>query len=96
MKFIKAKDIPSHITKKREQMKLIHHSKFIKYEVRYIHKIKKEDKFIMMNNITNFKNVNKNDVVGIDRNGKVKAPYKGKILMPLYQTQGSEGFYIVS
>ena len=96
MKFIKAKDIPSHITKEREQIKLIHHSKFIKYKVRYIHKIKKEDKFIMMNNITNFKNVNKNDVVGIDRNGKVKAPYKGKILMPLYQTQGSEGFYIVS
>ena len=50
----------------------------------------------MMNNITNFKNVNKNDIIGKDVNGEVRAPIKGKILMPLYQSQGSEGFYIIS
>ena len=96
MKFIKENDIPINIIKEREQIKKIHKNKFSKHEVKYIHKIKNEDKFIMMNNITNFKNVNKNDIIGKDINGEVRAPIKGKILMPLYQSQGSEGFYIIS
>ena len=96
MKFIKENDIPINIIKEREQIKIIHKNKFSKHEVKYIHKIKNEDKFIMMNNITNFKNVNKNDIIGKDVNGEVRAPIKGKILMPLYQSQGSEGFYIIS
>ena len=49
----------------------------------------------MKSNVANFQDVKKNEVLGIDKEGEVKSPINGKILMPLYQTQGSEGFYII-
>jgi len=95
MKFIQSKDIPKKIINEREKMKSIFKKKFVKYEVKYIHKIQPEDNFIMKSNISNFQDIKKNEVLGIDKNGEIKAPIKGKILMPLYQSQGSEGFYII-
>ena len=49
----------------------------------------------MKPNVINFQNIKKGEVLGSDKNGDVKSPFDGKILMPLYQEQGTEGFYII-
>ena len=49
----------------------------------------------MKPNITNFQVVKKGELLGYDVNGDVLSPFNGKILMPLYQEQGNEGFYII-
>jgi len=43
----------------------------------------------------NFDDVHKGQELASDINGTVLSPYQGKILMPLYQSKGEEGFYII-
>ena len=38
--------------------------------------------------------IEEGEVLGQDVNGDVKAPHAGYIMMPLYQKQGAEGFFI--
>jgi len=64
-------------------------------EVRYRHPISPDDWFRMDPGWTNFKPVRKGQIVAMDRNGPVAAPQAGRMLMPLYQEQGAEGFFVV-
>lgn len=59
------------------------------------HKITLEDNFKMLPNYKNFQPVKKGDILAIDKNGDIKAPEDCLILMPLYQTQGNDGFFLV-
>ncbi len=61
----------------------------------YRHEIKPEDEFRMTPGYSNFYKVEKGEVIGYDKRGAVKSPQKGMILMPLYQPQGEEGFFII-
>ncbi len=42
-----------------------------------------------------FKKIQKGELIGFDRKGKIYSQFNGKVLMPLYQEQGNEGFYII-
>lgn len=64
-------------------------------ELLYVHAIKPEDNFKMLSGFRNFLPIKKGQILAIDRHGFVKSPYDGLILMPLYQTQGENGFFIV-
>jgi len=59
------------------------------------HEITPEDGFVMKEGYYNFKKVKKGEVLGYDKKGMVKSKYSGLVLMPLYQKQGDEGFFIV-
>ena len=59
------------------------------------HDICPEDGFTMKEGFFNFKKVEKGELLGYDRKGDVRSPAKGLILMPLYQKQGDEGFFLV-
>lgn len=61
----------------------------------YVHRVQQEDGFTMHPGYTNFRTVKKGDVVATDRDGDVVAPDDGYLLMPLYQLQGSEGFFLL-
>lgn len=61
----------------------------------YIHRIRPEDEFKMKPGYRNFQPIDQNEELGNDKNGAVYAPCSGYILMPLYQEQGDEGFFIV-
>ncbi|MBE37382.1 MAG: hypothetical protein CMP50_01820 [Flavobacteriales bacterium] len=65
------------------------------YFVKYIHKIKKGNEFLMNPNMRNFEKIKKGQIVGHSNHGPVKSPYEGYLLMPLYQKQGKEGFYLI-
>ena len=57
MKFIKSSDIPKKISIDAKKMEFITKRNFVKYEVKYIHKINDDDKFIMKSNISNFQEI---------------------------------------
>ena len=63
-------------------------------EIRHRHSISKSDKFKMKLGFENFQSVEKGEVLAEDKNGEIKAKEKGLILMPLYQSQGSDGFFL--
>ena len=66
-----------------------------KVEFIYKHIIEEEDEFVMRKGFKNFDKVKKGDWLANDKLGKIEAQADGYILMPLYQKQGNDGFFIV-
>lgn len=59
------------------------------------HPIEPADGFRMCPGFCGFQPVRKGDVLADDIHGPVQAPCEGMLLMPLYQGQGDDGFFIV-
>ena len=64
-------------------------------EMRYRHPVEEEDCYLTRPGFRNFQPVRAGDVIGDDRHGEVVAPKGGRILMPLYQELGEDGFFVV-
>ncbi len=64
-------------------------------EVRYRHPAEDEDGYMSRPGFLNFQPVRAGEVLGDDRRGRVTAPESGRILMPLYQEQGEDAFFVV-
>ncbi len=59
------------------------------------HNIKEEDEFQMLPNFKNFESIQKGQLLARDKNGPIYSPFSGRILMPLYQQRGDDGFFII-
>jgi succinylglutamate desuccinylase len=59
------------------------------------HQITPDDNFEIMPGFKNFQPVKKGELLAKDKNGAIYAPLDCMILMPLYQKQGSDGFFLV-
>ena len=66
-------------------------------ELAYVHRIRPDggDGFRMRPGYRNFQAVRGGEVVADDHDGPVTVPTAGYLLMPLYQRQGDEGFFVV-
>ncbi len=64
-------------------------------EIRYRHAITPADGFRMAPGYENFQPIEVAERLGDDHQGPVTSPLSGLILMPLYQKQGGEGFFVV-
>lgn len=64
-------------------------------EVVYRHVIAVKDGFRMRPGYVNFQPVEAGEHLADDGQGPILAPFNGLILMPLYQPQGADGFFIV-
>ncbi|MEM7479776.1 MAG: succinylglutamate desuccinylase/aspartoacylase family protein [Acidobacteriota bacterium] len=64
-------------------------------EVRYRHPVDPADRFTMEPGFASFDRVTVGQRLAADRNGPIHCPEDGLILMPLYQDQGEDGFFIV-
>jgi succinylglutamate desuccinylase len=62
----------------------------------YRHSITQTDKFLMLPGFQNFDPVTEGQILAHDKTGPIKAVCNGFILMPLYQAQGNDGFFIVA
>ena len=62
----------------------------------YRHSISAQDQFEMNSGYKNFDPITQGQELARDKDGKVYANEDGYILMPLYQPQGSDGFFIVN
>jgi succinylglutamate desuccinylase len=60
-----------------------------------VHTLKPDDEFEMMPGYQNFQEVKKGEVLAKTRYGIITAPIDCLILMPLYQRQGEDGFFLV-
>ncbi len=61
----------------------------------YCHRLNDGDGFTMLPDYKNFQMVHQGEVLAKDREGEIRAPYSGLILMPHYQKQGEDGFFII-
>lgn len=59
------------------------------------HPIKEGDHFEMVPGYVNFQAVKEGDVLAHDQHGPIKAAADGYLLMPLYQKQGDDGFFLI-
>ena len=59
------------------------------------HHIMPNDDFKMLPDYQNFQALKKGEILAYDKNGAIKSPEDCLILMPLYQPQGSDGFFLV-
>ena len=64
-------------------------------EIRYRHNILPGEGFFMKPGFENFDAIRKGDLLASDRHGEIRSLETGYILMPLYQSQGNDGFFLV-
>jgi succinylglutamate desuccinylase len=89
--------ISAHDVENRHEMVLKNYSRSLPKTVQLIgsHPINASDNFKMFGNFRNFQPVRKGEILAQDRNGFIAAPQDCRVLMPLYQAQGSDGFFLV-
>ena len=63
--------------------------------LQYIHHVQPDDAFRMRPGYVNFQPIRQGEHLADDAAGPVKAPEDGLILMPLYQPQGTDGYFLV-
>jgi len=63
-------------------------------EVLHAHRLRAGDGFEMLPGFVNFQRVRAGELVARDSRGEIRAPWDGHILMPLYQGQGEDGFFL--
>lgn len=64
-------------------------------EVRARHQLQAGDGFRMRPGFRTFQQIEAGQVLADDDEGPIRAPISGLLLMPLYQSQGDDGFFIV-
>ncbi len=64
-------------------------------ELMSVHPVKPGDGFEMRPGYRNFQSVVRGELLANDRHGDIHSPADAMILMPLYQPQGSDGFFLV-
>ncbi|MCB0553584.1 MAG: succinylglutamate desuccinylase/aspartoacylase family protein [Phaeodactylibacter sp.] len=89
---VRAQDVEN-----RHDALLIEYSKNLPKVLELImcHSIHPGDKFHMMPDYENFQPVQKGEILAYDRHGPIQAQADGRILMPLYQKKGNDGFFLI-
>ncbi len=85
-----------HVENRHDQL-LIEYSKHLPKVAELIegHPIAPEDEFQMIPGYLNFQAVKKGEIIARDKNGPIEAKADGLLLMPLYQKQGEDGFFLI-
>ena len=65
------------------------------YEIFYHYKIKKNESFKLNPGFFNFQKLKKNQILATTDGKNIKALKKGRMLMPQYQSQGDDGFFMI-
>ena len=65
------------------------------FNITYRHDIKKGDEFKMEPGFVNFQKICKGELLAKDKKGDIVSKWDARILMPLYQKQGDDGFFII-
>jgi len=65
-------------------------------EVRYRHPVKRKDEFVMQPGYRSFQEVESGQLLARDRQGDVTASGRAFLLLPLYQKEGDDGFFLAA
>lgn len=91
---IKTEDIPDFESKYLARLEKVAESLPNYLDFRYRHIIASTDQFEMNPGYRNFSRISKGEALATDKDGTVYSPLDGVMLMPLYQKQGGDGFFI--
>lgn len=91
---LKASDVPNFDQyRKRLQKASANLPEYV--SVIHRHPISPEDKFRMRSGFINFQEVQQDQDLAEDKDGIIISPTDGLMLMPLYQPQGEDGFFVI-
>ncbi|PKA98969.1 succinylglutamate desuccinylase [Flavobacteriaceae bacterium MAR_2009_75] len=65
------------------------------FEISYRHGLKDTDEFKMLPGFKNFDKIEKGQSLALQNGREIKSERSGHIFMPLYQSKGNDGFFIV-
>jgi len=65
------------------------------FEIKHRHLIQDNEHFRMKDGFVNFQEVEKGETIAHNKGGKIHAKRTGYIFMPLYQSMGCDGFFLV-
>ncbi len=65
------------------------------FKIVYRQALKPTDIFLMQEGYVNFQQIEKGEFIARLNGKKIFAPYPGRIFMPLYQSRGEDGFFII-
>lgn len=65
------------------------------FEVTYLYKIKDNENFKIINGFNSFQAISKGTHLADSNTQAIFSGYNARIFMPLYQTQGDEGFFVI-
>ncbi len=65
-------------------------------ELTYRHALDDRSEFRMLPGFRSFQKVTEGQLLAYELENRVTAPHEGRLLMPLYQPQGDEGFFLTS
>lgn len=65
------------------------------FKIVYRHEIKSGDNFKMEPGYGNFQQIKKGELLAINNGEEVRSEWDAYIFMPLYQSQGNDGFFII-
>ncbi len=65
------------------------------FEIEYRHEIKEGSNFKMQPGYENFQPIKKGELLAIENDSEIKSEWDAYIFMPLYQSQGNDGFFVV-
>ena len=87
---------PDDVENKHDQL-LIEYSRELPRlsELIMVHRLQPNDGFEMFPGYKNFQRIRRGTVLAADKKGPIRAEADGLILMPLYQNQGEDGFFII-
>ncbi len=88
-----SRDFPLDVDRQNEILRSEFEQGF--FELKHRHKIAEEESFHMNPGYVNFQEVTKGEQLARNEKGDVIAPRSGRIFMPLYQSSGEDGFFII-
>lgn len=96
LQMVNPQDIPKGITEHSKLGELIENNVPQNLHLSYIHHINAWQEYQTVPSLSNFNWIEEGDILAHDRNGAVKSPQSGYLLMPLYQSHGDDGYFIVN
>lgn len=65
------------------------------FEIIHRHGLEKEDEFRMEPGFENFQKIEKGQLLAVKNGKEIKSEWDAYIFMPLYQSQGNDGFFVI-
>ncbi len=65
------------------------------FEIKYRHNVTSQSSFKMMPGYENFQQISKSQALAVENGNEIISPFDGRIFLPLYQQNGSDGFFII-
>ncbi|TVZ28444.1 succinylglutamate desuccinylase [Gillisia sp. Hel_I_86] len=65
------------------------------FKIIYRHGLQENDAFEMKSGFKNFQKIYEGDLLAIQNGKEIKSEWDARIFMPLYQSQGNDGFFVI-